>query len=176
MAAPILVAPEVSRAKVARQVDVFKASSATYRDRGIVLLAHDDLVVDVGFCCRLPIGQSAPGVVAMPLAARLEFSNYDVWAPSVDFIDPLSRDLLPHAPLLRGLDFRPGGRPSPTGPIDVFVDVHPDTKRTFVCKRGVREYHEHFEHSGDRWLLYRGDGLGTLAHICDLFGATPPVR
>ena len=32
----------------------------------------------------------------------------------------------------------------------------------------MREYHSHFEHSGDDWLLYRGQGLGTLAQLCDV--------
>lgn len=163
----VLVAPEVSKAKVARQVDAFSANADAYRRRGIVLLAHEDLVVDFGFACRLPIGPGA-GIAAAPLAVRLDFANYDVWAPSVDFIDFLTREPLPHAPALRGFDFRSGGAPARDGPTDVFIDVHPDTRRTFICKRGVREYHSHFEHNGDDWLLYRGDGLGTLAHLCDV--------
>jgi Predicted metal binding domain/WXG100 protein secretion system (Wss), protein YukD len=164
---PLLVAPEVSRAKLARQLDAFNANAASYRRRGIVLLEHEDLTVDVGFQCRLPTGE-APDLVAMPLAVRFEFTNYDVWAPSLDFIDPITHELLPHPPVIRGLAFRQDGAPIRGGPVDVFVDNHPETTRTFVCKRGVREYHSHFEHNGDDWLLYRGDDLGTLAQLVEV--------
>jgi hypothetical protein len=38
----------------------------------------------------------------------------------------------------------------------VLLSSHAVTKGTFFCMRGVREYHEHPEHTGDQWLLYRG--------------------
>lgn len=164
---PVLVAPEVSRAKLARQVDAFRANDENYRRRGIVLLAHDELVVDVGFQCRLPLDEIR-SLTAMPVAVRFEFSNYDVWPPSLDFIDPITREPLPHPPILQGLAFRDSGTPIRGGPTNVFIEVHPDTKRTFVCKRGVREYHSHFEHNGDDWLLHRGDDLGTLPQLVEV--------
>lgn len=163
----VLVAPEVSRAKLTRQLETFEGNADNYRSRGIVLLRHEDLTVDVAFQCRLPMGEK-PALVATPLTVRLDFTNYDVWAPSVDFIDPITRQLLPHPPLIQGLAFRQDGAPIRGGPVNVFIDMHPDTRRTFVCKRGVREYHSHFEHNGDDWLLYRGDGLGTLGQLVEL--------
>jgi hypothetical protein len=35
------------------------------------------------------------------------------------------------------------------------LDDHPFTHKPFLCLRGIREYHEHPQHSGDEWLLYR---------------------
>lgn len=32
---------------------------------------------------------------------------------------------------------------------------------------GIRQYHEHPQHSGDDWLLHRDNGEGSLATICD---------
>ena len=51
--------------------------------------------------------------------------------------------------------------------MNLFINGHPETGHVFLCKPGVREYHTHPEHSGDDWLLYRGQGFGTLGQICD---------
>lgn len=159
---PVLVDPAVSVAKLDRQLVDWEANRAVYEGRGWVMLGRGELHVDVGFCARLPI-TAAADLVAIALAARLDFHNYDVWAPSVRVIDPISRRWLV-SPRLRAFDFTsldPAG-----APLDLFVEVHPDTNRVFLCKRGVREYHSHPEHSGDDWLLYRGEGFGTLAGLC----------
>ena len=39
----------------------------------------------------------------------------------------------------------------------VLLDDHPITHKPFLCLRGFREYHEHPQHSGDEWLLYRNE-------------------
>lgn len=161
---PVLVDPEVSRTKVARMLDDWQAREAEYRERGWLLLSHDDLQVEVAFACRLPIG-SFPDVVALPLAIRFGFENYDVWPPSVEVIDPIERRSL-GAARLQALDYarvEPG-----RGPQQVFVGNHPKTGRVFLCKRGVREYHSHPEHNGDDWLLHRGKNIGTLTQLCTL--------
>lgn len=163
----MLVALEVSRAKLERELEAFRLQEESNRRRGIVLLARDDLAVDVGFLCRLPL-DPLRSLTAMPIAVRIDFSNYDLWAPSVDFIDPVTRAPLPYPPILEGLVFRTDGVPLPRGPSRVFLEAHPETGRPFVCKRGVREYHSHPEHNGDDWLLHRGDNLGTLSHLVDV--------
>ena len=38
----------------------------------------------------------------------------------------------------------------------------------FLCIAGVREYHEHPAHSGDRWELHRPDGAGRLVRILEV--------
>jgi putative metal binding uncharacterized protein/uncharacterized protein DUF2604 len=160
---PLIVDPEVSRAKLRAQLDDWNAQADVYRERGWILLGEHDLRVEIGFCCRLPVGRGND-LVAMPLAVRIGFENYDVWAPSVQLIDPIERRPL-ELRRVDALDFSPadGGEPEQS-----FIEVHPDTGRVFFCKRGVREYHSHFEHDGDDWLLYRGDGYGTLVQLCDL--------
>ncbi len=163
---PLLVDPAISAAKLDRQLEDWEANADVYRERGWLLLGHEGLHVDVAFTVRLPVG---PGplkdLVAIPLAVRFGFENYDVWAPSIRIIDPITRKWL-FIPRVRALDFTDAGQAG--APIDLFVNGHPDTGRVFLCKAGSREYHTHFEHSGDDWLLYRDQGFGALGRLCDL--------
>lgn len=165
---PLLVDPAVSEAKLMRQLADWEANSEIYRDRGWHLLGHNGLEVEISFAARLPISQ-AGDLVAIPLAIRLSFHNYDVWAPSLRVIDPISRRAL-QIPRVRALDF--DATDEAGVPLDLFINHHPDTGLVFLCKPGTREYHTHFEHSGDDWLLYRDQGFGTIGHLCDLLWRT----
>jgi|GEM_PF-958353 len=165
---PLLVDPAVSQAKLARQLREWESNSEIYRERGWQLLDHTGLEVDVAFTARLPIGP-ANNLVVVPLAIRLGFDNYDVWPPSLRLIDPLTRRWLT-LPRVRAIDF---DNTNDAGvPPDLFINGHPDTGRVFLCKPGTREYHTHFEHSGDDWLLYRDQGFGTIGRLCDLLWRT----
>jgi hypothetical protein len=165
---PTLVDPAVSTAKLDQQLTDWEANAETYRQRGWLLLDHRGLELDIGFMSRLPIGSPA-GLPAIPLCVRINFDNYDIWAPSVILIDAMTREPIAEAPF-KALDFRPQGRPLRPGelPENSLIGPHPIHDRVFLCKRGVREYHDHPEHTGDDWLLYRGQGLGTLSAICTM--------
>jgi hypothetical protein len=165
--APVLVDPAVSEAKLDRQLADWRANEELYRGRGWQLLGRDGLDVDIAFSARLPAG-IANDLVSIPLAVRLNFQNYDVWAPSLRVIDPIDRRWL-ELPRVRAIDF---SDVKDGAAIDLFIDHHPDTGRVFLCKVGTREYHTHFEHSGDDWLLYRDQGYGTLARTCDVLWRT----
>ena len=167
-APPVLVDPAVSEAKLARQLADWDANADIYRERGWQLQRHEDLEVDVAFTARLPIGPMG-NLVVIPLAVTFDFHNYDLWAPSVRVIDPLTRRWL-ELPRVRAIDFEPAD--GSEVPLDLFVDNHPETRHVFLCKAGTREYHTHFEHSGDDWLLYRDQGFGTLGRLCDLLWRT----
>lgn len=164
---PLLVDPAVSTTKLERQLADWEANAEIYRQRGWQLLGHDGLEVDIAFTARFPIGL-ANDLVAIPLAVRLAFHNYDVWPPSVRIIDPITRRWL-ELPRVRAIDF---DNANDRVPLDLFIDRHPDTGRVFLCKPGTREYHTHFEHSGDDWLLYRDQGFGTIGRLCDLLWRT----
>ena len=155
---PELVPRDVSQAKVDEQLQDWRRNDAVYRRRGWVLLGTADLTVDVAFVVRVPI---AGDLVApmMPVAIRLSFDNYDLWPPSLTFIDPASGQ--PAAPLARAIELVNGE------PRDALL-VHPDSQAPFLCVPGVREYHSHPQHTGDDWLLYRSTGAGRLAVICDI--------
>lgn len=162
--APVLVDPAVSAAKLARELEQWQVNGEVYRERGCIMLGHGELHADVAFSCRLPVGPEQD-LTVIPLAVRFDFENYDVWPPSVRLIDPVTRRWL-QLPRIQALDFV--HRDQAGNPLNVFVIVHPDTKKVFLCKRGVREYHSHFEHSGDDWLLHRGQGIGTLGQLCEV--------
>ena len=161
-ASPVLVDPVISAEKLKRQLDDWEANLEIYEGRGWAILGRGELHVDVSFSARLPVTPFSD-LVATPLAVRIDFHNYDVWAPSVRIIDPITRRWLEY-PRLRAPDFENAEGGVPT---DVFVNGHPETGHVFYCKPGVREYHTHPEHSGDDWLLYRGRGYGTLGQICE---------
>ena len=108
-------------------------------------------------------------LVVIPLAVTFDFHNYDLWPPSVRVIDPLTRRWL-ELPRVRAIDFEPTD--GLEVPLDLFIDNHPETGHVFLCKAGTREYHTHFEHSGDDWLLYRDQGFGTIGRLCDLLWRT----
>ena len=120
---PILVDPEVTRRKVERELDLWAESEEIYRRRGWILLGHRDLEVDVGFLARLPIG--AQQLPALAACTRLDFTNFDLWPPSLEFIDPFSGTFMP--PAVQALV------DSDEGPRDLLVQSHPDTNRPFFC-------------------------------------------
>jgi hypothetical protein len=153
----MLVDPEISAAKLEGELEAFAAQRETYDQRGWQLLAHDGLTVELAFAARVPLGQVPVPVISA--CVRLDFTNYDLWPPSVEFIDYFTRE--PAAPVVAALHWE-GAEAQ-----NVLIVLHPQTGRPFLCLPGVREYHSHHEHTGDDWLLHRGRGTGTLAALCE---------
>lgn len=87
---------------------------------------------------------------ARAFKAHFDLSDYDLRAPSLEFRDLWTDTPLPYATMFRALEFEQQRRAHV-----VLLDGHPNTGRPFLCLRGIREYHEHPQHSGDEWLLYR---------------------
>jgi hypothetical protein len=153
---PLLVPLDVSRAKLKRELAQWHAVRDSYRRRGYWIIDHNDLTVDVGFVGTVPALRPFQALVAI---ARLSFDNYDVWAPSVRFVDADGdKDLAPLVPAFEE---------DAAGGMRLIVFDHHELKRTFLCAAGVREYHDHPQHSGDLWLVHRGQGSGRLAVICE---------
>lgn len=159
---PVLVDPEISRAKLHRQVDSFRASEAAYRQRGYWIEAVDDLQVLMTFTLRT----TGPALVPpLGFCVRFSFNNFDLWAPSLTFVECRTRLPVP------GL---PQGAPLPGIPVralgdnrmDSLINQHPLTGLPFLCQPGVREYHTHPQHSGDVWLLRRT--MVSLTSLADL--------
>jgi hypothetical protein len=155
---PVLVDPEVSRRKVQREVDWWRANASTYRRRGWILIDHRDLVVEMALAA--PVQITGPGPLPILSACfRLDFSNYDLWPPSLRFIDLFTGE--PSPPHVGAVVVENGQ------PVEVLLEVHPTTGLPFLCLPGIREYHDHPQHTGDDWLLYRNSGAGSLVTICD---------
>lgn len=155
---PVLVPVEVSRAKLAAEIEDWQANAAIYTRRGWLLLDRGPLHVEVAFLAAVPL----VGVFTIPVVTacvRLDYTNYDLWPPSLTFIDPRTRE--PASPAVRA------PATTPVGVRDALIDGHPDTGRPFLCLPGIREYHNHPQHTGDDWLLHRAIGTGRLAVICE---------
>jgi hypothetical protein len=158
-ASRLLVPHEVSRAKLARELDDWQANAATYRRRGWLLLDADldTLTVDVAFLAAPAFGDRP--LLTVTAAIRLNYDNYDLWPPSLTFID--ARTGNPDQPPVQALERGEDGQPR-----NALLGL-PGSGRPFLCLPGLREYHEHPQHTGDAWLLHRGSGEGRLAVICD---------
>lgn len=155
-----LVDPAVSRAKFERELSDFRKIESDHRRKGVFVVAATFPIVEVLF--------AAPHVKPHPVlfAAKIDFTNYDLWPPSVRFIDPFTGELVRRSQLPPFLRIVPQeGQPGAMAPqslVQAFQDEEP-----FVCMQGVREYHDNPAHTGDLWLLHRGSGLGTLFYLLD---------
>lgn len=153
-----LVPAEVSRAKLAAEFADWETNAAIYARRGWLLLDRGPLHAEVAFLATVPL----VGVFSIPVVTacvRLDYTNYDLWPPSLTFIDPRTRE--PASPPVRA------PATTPAGVRDALIDGHPDTGRPFLCLPGIREYHSHPQHTGDDWLMHRAAGAGRLAVICE---------
>lgn len=151
-----LVPPAVSQAKLGAELELWHANAETYRRRGWLLLNVDGLTVDIAFLARVAIGDNQVPVVTA--AIRLSYDNYDLWPPSLVFIDPCSG--APSVPVVQAPDRQ-------NGEIRNVLLGLPGTGQPFLCLPGLREYHHHPQHTGDDWLLHRAAGEGRLAVVCD---------
>jgi hypothetical protein len=149
-----VVDPAVSRAKFDRELKQFRRLEPMHRRRGWWVMSAEFPVVQIAFAtpnCR---------PVAIAACARIDFTNYDLWAPSVTFVDPFSGQALGIEQV--GIPF---ARMTPDG-VQQMIQGHRG-KPAFLCLPGVREYHDHPAHDGDSWLLHRGKGEGGLQFIAD---------
>lgn len=171
--AETFVDPAVSREKFAAEIAGWKAHARDHTTRGILLVEAEFPVAFAIFA--LPSIRPAHVLFGV----QVDFTNYDMWPPSVKFVDPLTREPWPNG-VIAPVNVMLGGRPAPLflrfvedeNHLGVITPQQPVLSQTgqspaFLCMRGVREYHEHPAHSGDAWLQYRGTGIGSLFYILD---------
>jgi len=156
----ILVDPEVTRRKFQTELELWRAHSL-HRDRGWLLLGQDEALpsAEIAFLAKVATSTGPGPLPVVVCAIRLTYDNYDLWPPSLTFIDIFSRK--PSRPHVRAFVS------TPEGPRDVLIDGHPTTNQPFLCLPGIREYHSHPQHSGDDWLLHRPAREGSLTNICE---------
>jgi hypothetical protein len=166
-----MVDSEVSRLKFDREVQTLGEQRTTMESRGIFLLASTSYpFVELAFMPRhllqvlIPAVQSGaiilpqgammaaeiPSVSARAFKARFDLTGYDLQAPSLEFRDFWTDNRLEYATMFRALEYEKDRKAHV-----VLLDDHPITHKPFLCVRGTREYHDHPQHSGDDWLLYR---------------------
>ena len=155
-----LVDPEITGRKFQRELEQWKNHSDHQR-RGWLLLNENPAVpsVELAFLARVATSVGASFLPVAVCAIRLTYQNYDLWPPSLTFIDLFTGESSP--PHVRAF------LSTPEGPRDVLIDSHPETKQPFLCLPGIREYHLHPQHTGDDWLLHRPSKAGSISTICD---------
>lgn len=154
----VLVDPEITRRKFERELSAF-TSDPNFRRRGWLLLSEDHRTPSVEIAFFAKVSSTAGELPVAVCAVRLAYDNYDLWPPSLTFIDPFTRE--PARPHVRAF------APTPEGPRDLLIDGHPSNKQPFLCVAGIREYHWHPQHTGDSWLVHRSAKEGALATICE---------
>ena len=167
------VDPNVCRLKYARERHRLSEQVSVLESRGIFVLPsttypHIDLVFVPRHSLRVALPATQRGAIVLPqgtmlamevpslaakaFKARFDLTDYDLRAPSVDFRDVWTDEPLQYPSMFRALEFEQTRKAH-----EVLLVDHPSTHRPFLCLRGVREYHEHPQHSGDDWLLYRNE-------------------
>lgn len=177
-----LADPQVSRAKFEREVEEFRQLALDYGRRGWLL-------VEAEFP-RIFVVMAAPQLQPSPIVAGvdLDYTDYDLVPPSVRLANPFSREPykaseLPTS-LLRRLEADadsfgmalPPGAPMRMIQQQPLMQAYGPDDVPFLCIAGVREYHDHPAHSGDRWELHRRGGAGRLVRILeviDTYGIRP---
>ncbi len=171
------VDPEVSRLKFEHEVNRLAEKRVVLQSRGIFVFGSPTYpVIELLFVPRHPLQVviptqpshsvkappgsppapmtgvvvEVPSLAAQAFKARFDLTDYDLRAPSLEFRDPWTDALLPYGTMFRALQYEKDRKTH-----TVLLDDHPITHKPFLCLRGIREYHEHPQHSGDDWLLYR---------------------
>jgi len=174
----------VSELKFEQQVTRLLAQDQLLKKRGILVLKIEYPVVEAIFLptaplklvqvvAAMPVGKVPPGVelpanlpkkakvklefqqplpffTSRPFGVRIGMDDFDQRAPSALFCDPVTWEPLE--------TLHVGSEVDTKGSISrVTIDRHPTFKRPFLCMRGIREYHEHPQHTGDDWMQYRND-------------------
>lgn len=156
-----VVDPMVSKEKFDQETNLFLNSMATHRKRGIIVLDCAFPDIKLTFC--------APQLKPCPVvfSVNINFTNYDLEPLSVKFINPFTYQLL-KLPELGNQFIRKTGEIVNGKPQIVPLALGLPDGTPFICLPGIREYHNHPDHSNDPWLSHRSKGgEGTLGFIID---------
>lgn len=174
-----IVDPEVSKRKFMREVRRFRANEKLHVARGIWLMDATFPTATLGFVAV----NCTPAVLVV--AVRFDFTDHDVLPLSVRFVNPFNGSVLTKDQLLTKMQrlnpqlapellaaMQAGAIPLQVAEIVQGYSGQP----AFLCLPGVREYHEHPAHTGDRWEARRTSGEGAMFQIVDKiwqYGSAP---
>jgi hypothetical protein len=172
----------VSLAKFNEELAEYRALADTYLARGWFLIdATFPEVFVVMAATKLRPAAIVTGVL-------LDYTNYDAEPPSLRLVNPFTRvpltlgELSPPARLNRAVPGPPIAFPGMPGAnlqmqaLQPLMQAHAEDEIPFLCIAGVREYHDHPGHSGDRWELHRASGAGRLVRLLEVvhrYGVEP---
>ncbi len=172
----------VSKRKFAREIGEFRRLAGTYRARGWYLA---EATFPIALVVMAAKNVKPPALV---LGVRFDYTDYDLFPPSVQLVDPFT-SVPYHANELPTQLKRSVGTTNlqmpglPNGALlpqlvqhQPLMQAYGEGDVPFLCLAGVREYHEHPGHSGDAWELHRASGAGRLVRlleIVDRYGTAP---
>lgn len=197
----------VSKIKFEQEVERLGSQSETLKKRGVIIHKINFPVIEAVFIPRsslklnlpveippgapipalppnvqIPPGakmalmaiSEIPSLAARAFGTRISLDDFDQRAPSVVFCDPFTWEDIPYEKLHRGQHIGDNGKA-----FNVILVNHPLTKKPFLCMRGIREYHEHPQHTGDDWMQYRKhvglfSTLDTIWRTC-VYNANPSL-
>jgi len=168
----VLVDPVISRAKFDRELADYATISKDQRRLGWWILSAEFPEVFVVF--------AAPQLRPSPVVfgARIDFTNYDLWPPSVKIVNPFTgipyryRELSPTLTFMRRIPTSAPVQVPGLGVMEGYAEqplliAHGPDEIPFFCIPGVREYHNHPAHTGDSWFLHRQLGEGKLFFLLE---------
>lgn len=138
-----VIDPEVSQRKFARALELIDGGAADFvASANWEVVGRDYPVIEVVW--KHPRSGRRVGF-------RFSFDEWDAQAPSLELFDPDTRALLPWERWPKN-GWAVG-------------DVHPITKKPFLCLPGIREYHDHSSHFGDSWAALRGRDTYAIVYL-----------
>ena len=154
----------VSRKKFAREIKEFRSLSDQYRQRGwfLVYAKYPHVLV------VLATAKTSP--VTILTGVFFDYTNYDAEPPSVRLVHPITGEPYKNSELPTSLprllpSSNQHGILEGVPDIQTLMQAYGPDDIPFLCIAGVREYHEHPAHSGDRWELHRPIGAGRLVRL-----------
>lgn len=148
----LLIDSKVSEIKFNREVENLLSLQSILRKQGWIIESTIFPIVRVSFIAT----KIFPPII--PLTVDVDFTNYNIWAPSVRFLNSVTFEPI----------YLPGLRKAAEGDIgNIIITGHPTTGEPFICLPGVREYHNHPEHNGNSWDLCRYTGEGSLYFLLE---------
>ena len=165
MSEPQFVDPAVSRRKFDRETAEFRSQADEYGRRGWFLAEAEfphALVI-------LSTAKTRP--ISILSGVWFDYSNYDAVPPSVRLVHPLTREPYKWSEVPTRLPRRivpPDAEGAAQVVFQLLMQAYGDDAIPFLCIAGVREYHEHPAHSGDRWESHRTSGAGRLIRLVEV--------
>lgn len=161
---PLLVDPAVSRMKFDWEVTRFRVLADDHARNGCWLAKAEFPTAFIVF------GTPKLKPPAVAFGAVFDFTNFDLWPPSVRLVNPFTQEpyKTKELPTVLPRQVPATQEQAAQGLAAAFqsiVQSYGPDEIPFVCLPGVREYHDHPGHSGNSWLLRRGHGEGTLYNL-----------
>jgi len=154
----------LNQIKFDQELELFRKEEGKYNRKGIFLIPQGGFVLKVIFTYI----KSLP--IRVVFSVLIDYTNWNVEPPSIKIINQQTGQIY-YSRKEVGIPFvqsKAKGilRINAQNQIDGMDLLQGIGKEPlFFCFPGVLEYHNHPNHSGDNWFLYRGQGEGELHTI-----------